>query len=983
MTGDNALAPNMIGRRDQLGALRRYLDLARAGAGQLVFLAGEAGVGKTRLIREFTARARASGRVAILEGRCYDEDPAVPYGPFVDAIRAAMREYGPEAIARACDPWTADLLRLLPELASVAPEPRAADDPQFQKRRLFEAIFSLIRPHDAQVCHVVVLEDAHWADPTSQELIQYLARVIERERLLLIVSYRTDELHRRHPLAHLLAQLNRERLFQEIRLAPLVLEELAGLLEAALGRTLPAVLVETLFDRTGGNPFFAEELLKSLIAHGQLDTLIAAAQAGRVTSRLATPLSIKDTILERAADLDATTAEVLTYAAVIGRRSDFDLLLRLTGLSEAELLRCVERLVERQLVVEEPGGDDYSFRHALTREAVYDDLLGRERRMRHREVLAALEAMHADRPDDAIDQLAYHSVQGRQLEQAARYTRMAGERAACMYAYREAVSHYEVALDVLDAEAPAERAELLASLGHAAYPLGDFSRCARAWREAQRLYEQLGDWRRSAELLRWLGRVAWERDDPEVAFAHTRAAIAILEAEPPGRDLAMAYSALSQLYMVSSHPDESIEWGEKALALADQFGDVAVTTHALNNVGVALAERGEGARGIAYLERSLELAKQHDHLLDELRAYLNLSGNLLTLGQLGRSAALLREGIARAEQVHVELYSAKMRDMLGRAELLLGNWDAARALLDRPQRQGTPPQPEDEERYPLLGELLLRQGRPDQARRLLESQLARPERREDTYARRPLYASLVRVYLALGELGQALALLEQRFGRRETGFLPKGQELLSVGVEVYVRAGMPDKAAELVEALAALDAAGASPILVARLAEGRGLLAAHAGQHAEAAASFARAHAQWQALALPYEAARARRRRAASLLQHGDTAAREAALAELAAARAVFERLGALLELEAVDKLIPRPAPRRAGLTRREREVIALIAQGYSNREIGEALTIAEKTAEVHVGNILGKLGLASRAHAAAYAVEHGLADPQADPQPR
>ncbi|HET9224019.1 MAG TPA: AAA family ATPase, partial [Roseiflexaceae bacterium] len=451
MTGNRALAPSMIGRRDQLGELESYLQASRGGVGQVIFLGGEAGVGKTRLLREFAAKARASGGAEILEGRCYDEDPAMPYGPFVDAIRAAVRESGPDIVAQAYDPWTEDRARLLPELEAVAPATPASDDPQIHKRRLFEAIYSVIRPHDLQTCRVVVLEDFHWSDQTSQELILYLARTIARDRLLLIVSYRTDELHRRHPLTHVIAQLTRDRLYQEIHLAPLVPDELASMLETTLDRQLPRPFVDVLYDRTGGNPFFTEELLKSLIEHAQLDTLIGAAQHGRAIDHLAIPISIKDSILERAADLDPTTAEVLTYAAVIGRRFDFDLLLRLTGLGETQLLRAVDLLVERQLVVEEAGGPDdrYTFRHALTREAIYGDLLGRERRMRHREVLSALEELYAGRYDEVIDQLAYHSLHGRELERAVRYARMAGDRAARMYAYREAVAHYESALDLL------------------------------------------------------------------------------------------------------------------------------------------------------------------------------------------------------------------------------------------------------------------------------------------------------------------------------------------------------------------------------------------------------------------------------------------------------------------------------------------------------------------------------------------------------
>jgi ATP/maltotriose-dependent transcriptional regulator MalT len=972
----------MIGRHDQLRELEGHLQSVRGGAGQVVFVGGDAGVGKTRLLREFAAVARAQGGAEILEGRCYDEDPAMPYGPFVDAIRAAVRESGPEVVAQACDPWTDDLARLLPELEAAAPTTPASDDPQVQKRRLFEAIYSLIRPYHPQTCRIVVLEDFHWSDQTSQELVHYLARTSARDRVLLIVSYRTDELHRRHPLTHLIAQLTRDRMYQEIRLAPLAFDELVSMLETTLDRTLPGAFVDMLYDRTGGNPFFAEELLKSLIEHTQLDTLIGAAQQGRAIDQLAIPISIKDSILDRTADLDTTTAEVLTYAAVIGRRFDFDLLLRLTGLGEAQLLRAVELLVERQLVVEEQEGmdDSYSFRHALTREAVYGDLLGRERRMRHREVLAALEELYAGQHDEVIDQLAYHSLHGRELERAAHYARMAGERAAQMYAFREAVAHYEAALDLLEADDPGERADLFESLGRAAYPLGDFNRCARYWREAQRLYEQLGQRHKVAELARWLGRIAWERDDPQTAFAHTRAAIEILEAEPPGRELAMAYSALSQLYMIASQLEESIAWGEKALRLAEEYGDVAVKTHALNNIGVSLMERGETARGSACMERSLELARQHGMLLDELRACVNFGGGLLTMGQFKRARELLRAGTNRALEAHVELYSAELLGMLGHAELRLGHWDDAYELLARQGRRDTARQLCDEDCFPQMGELLLRQGRLDEARRLLEQQLSRPEIREDSHARRPISASLVRVYLALGTIEQAVDLLEEGLNRDDVALHPKGQELLAAGVETYLQAGRTDRAGELLVSLAALSTPGESLLAAAQLEDGRGLLAAHARQHADAAVHFERSIEHWRTMEAPFEEARALRRRAESLLLLGRAQSRDVALRDLAAARAILARLGAAHELETAEALARRHEPppavvRRGELTPRERQVIALIAQGYSNRAIARALVISEKTAEVHVGNILGKLGFGSRSQAAAYAVEHGLAN--------
>jgi predicted ATPase/DNA-binding CsgD family transcriptional regulator len=969
----------MIARHAQLRELEAYFQLAHAGAGQVVFLAGDAGVGKTRLVREFATQARSSGQAMLFEGRCYDEDPATPYGPFIDAIRAALREFGPELLI-ICNTWTDDLARLLPELEHTAPAARASDEPQIQKRQLFEAIYTIIRPPDPQACRIVVLEDFHWSDQTSQELVRYLARAIMRDRLLLIITYRSDELHRRHPLLHLIAQLNRDRLYQEIRLAPLSRDELVGMLEATLDRQLPDSLAEALYDRTGGNPFFAEELLKSLIGHGQLDALIQVAQQGRPIDRLAIPTSIKDAILGRTAELNPTTAEVLTYAAVVGRRFDFDLLLRLTGLAEPELLRAVELLVERQLVVEEPGGPDdrYSFRHALTREAIYDDLLGRERRTRHREVLAALEAIYADRRDEVIDQLAYHSLHGRELEQAARYARLAGERAAQMHAYREAVAHYEVALELLEIDEPGLRADLFERLGHAAYPLGDFSHCARCWREAQRLYEQAGDRRRSANISRWLGRIAWECHDHQAAFAHTRTAIEILEAEPPGRELAMVYSALSQLYMSSSQPDESIAWAEKALRLAEEFGDLAVKTHALNNIGVSLAERGETRRGVICLERSLGLAWQAGLLFDEMRAYLNLGGILPSLGEFRRAAQLLEQGIARARQIHFELYTHKMRSVLCQIELELGHWDRARELYEQLNRRSEAQLPHEREYCPELSEILLRQGQPGEARQLLESLLREAESQGDSHELSALLLALARVYLALGAIDQAVTAIERALAFRHTHPATKSEDLLVNAVEIYLRAGNPERASELLLSRAARAASEENPLSLARLEGGRGLFAAHERRHRDAAGHFLRAAEHWESIELPFEAARARRQRAASLIRLGDAGMHAEALRELALARAAFEALGAQAELAAIDTLArdlarPASASRRNALTPRERQVIALIAQGHSNRQIAETLTISEKTAEIHVSNILSKLGFSSRTQAAAYAVEHNF----------
>ncbi len=287
-------------------------------------------------------------------------------------------------------------------------------------------------------------------------------------------------------------------------------------------------------------------------------------------------------------------------------------------------------LIERQLVIEERSGaeDRYSFRHALTREAIYDDMLGRDRRIKHRAVLQALEELYPENRDAVADQLAYHSLQAKELAQAGQYARLAADKAVRMHAYREALAHYETALELLETDDPRDKAGLLELLAGAAWALEDVNLPLRYLQEAQRLYAQLGDRRKVGEISYWLGFATWSQGETEAAFAHTRAALAVLEAEPPSSQLAMAYGMLSRLFMLTTRPHESITWGEKALQLAEALGDDDVRANALNNIGVSLVLLGEIQRGIAFLEGSLELAKRvGTSVFTTGRAYINLGAH--------------------------------------------------------------------------------------------------------------------------------------------------------------------------------------------------------------------------------------------------------------------------------------------------------------------------------------------------------------------
>jgi predicted ATPase/DNA-binding CsgD family transcriptional regulator len=966
MNGIRALAPRMIGRQGHLQALAAQLDAVATGPGRLVLIVGDAGVGKTRLMRSFVEQVQAHRGVDVLRGRCYDEQLAVPYGPFVDAIDGYLQAQG----YAPGDERRTMLTQLLSELAAdAAPQ---IGDPQAHKRRLFAAISRAVWPATPGERRLLVLEDLHWSDQTSQELLLFMARAAERARgLLIVASYRGDELTRQHPLSRLLADLARERLADELRVLPLERDELAAMVEATLERPVPPAFVHALLAHTEGNPFFVEETLQALIDGGRLNGLLEAAAQGQPLPPLAIPPSIKESILARTTDLDAATSEALRYAAVMGRRFAFEPLLRLSSLDEATLVRALAQLVARQLVVEERNADDrYSFRHALIREAVYDDMLGRERRMKHRAVLEVLSAQGDEVP---VDQLAYHSLHARELAQARRYARLAGERAVRVGAYREALTHFEAVLELLD-DAGRERAELLEAMAAAAYPLGDLSRLARYLRAAQQIYEQLGDTRRVADIDRRLGRVAWNNGDAQAAFAHTERAIGLLEAEPPSRELARAYSALSHLYMNDDQPAASVVWGERALALAEQVGDEEVKAHALNNVGSSLINLGQAQRGIAALEGSLALALEANLLVDAVRGYLNLSASLFGLGEIRRTIALLEAGLALADRSGIELYTDSLLGELAQARLELGDWQRAAELVEQAIANARMYHNQSCDFVPIKVELLLRQGRTAEARHLIDEMLPKAEQQSDRWVLGCLLFVHGLALFAEGNTTAAAEAVRRSLTLWHIHELPtKLKGLIAEAVEIYLAAGHQDEVTRLM-AILEPHTDDEHQRVRGTVDEAYGLLAAYTGNQQVAAARFAQAATHYAVADAPYQEVRARRRVATSLLQLGETTQ---ATKAVAAARAIAERLGAQGELAALAALNPPTSPRssarRSELTRREQQVLALLVRGASNRAIADALVISEKTVEVHVSNILGKLGVASRAQAAAYAVEHSL----------
>ena len=505
------------------------------------------------------------------------------------------------------------------------------------------------------------------------------------------------------------------------------------------------------------------------------------------------------------------------------------------------------------------------------------------------------------------------------------------------------------------------------------------------------------------DIYRLIGEISWQRGDNEVAIENVRSAIELLEKEPRGRELAMAYAEYCALQGLSSRPEEGLAWGERALRLAEELGDQGVQSYATNWIGYSLTELGQPERGLEAMKRSLELAKGAGVPSHAIRAYSNLGAQLMGLGEYKRAAEVLREGVGYADAAGWESGRGRLPGNLGRAEMELGNWERAEGLFDRAIRAGELGYPVARlAAIPLKGELLLRQGRPREAKELLEGALPEAEELGEFNPLQRLLRALARVRLALGDSQGALEAMDRCVRLwRESHRATTEEHLLGHGIEVYARLEREEQARELLAALSATASREGTPSVDARLEDALGRMAAYEGRHGDAAEYFRRAAGLWRRMGLPYQEAVSRGQRAESLLRAGGRAGREEAGEELHRAREAFAALGACLDLHAADALAARHGvpPRSSGgetapdsaqpperprvpggaerliepLSEREIEVLRLIAAGRSNQEIARELYVAVSTVKTHINNIYGKLGVGSRTQALARARELGL----------
>ena len=483
--------PVLIGRQAELTALRLLIERAKSSKGQVVLLSGEAGIGKSRLVAEAKTDATAQGFL-LLQGHCFPTDRSCPYAPLLDLLRSHFASQSIAEIATALQPFAREFAQLIPDLVPPLPDaaptaPLAPPEPEQEKRRLFEALTRWFTALATKQPLLLMIEDVHWSDETSLDFLHYLARRCTASSLLVVLTYRSDEV--RPSLSQFLAQLDRERLAQECALTPLSRSEVSAMLYAifALRRSVYTVpplaqgdLLGALYSLTEGNPFFIEELLKSLIEAGDIFY-----EDGRWEHKelreLHLPRSIQGAVEQRTAQLSEGARQALNLAAVAGRHFDFALLQALTGHDEAQLLRLIKELMAAQLVVEE-SAEQFAFRHALTQQAVYTQLLVRERKALHHRIAETFERLYASSIEAHLADLASHYSLAEVWEQSLFYGQRAGEQAQALYAPRAAIEHFTRALDATRHLSLTPPVSLYRARGLAYETLGEFE-LARADQE--------------------------------------------------------------------------------------------------------------------------------------------------------------------------------------------------------------------------------------------------------------------------------------------------------------------------------------------------------------------------------------------------------------------------------------------------------------------------------------------------------------------
>lgn len=993
------VAVQLVGRATELNALLGAMTSADAGRGSTVFVVGESGIGKTKLVEAAIEQAGKRG-FTIAVGRAYPVETGVPYAVFSDALIPLLRGFEPSVLTLLTRGGTAELEQLFPALNTgdrrLAP-PRG--DPAELKARLLWNLTQLLSRIAAKRPLLLVLENLQWADSASLEMLHFVARQIGNDRVMLIGTHNDPDLRGSAALRGTERSLRGLNGAQRIRLHPLSADDVVSLLEQRFGaeRARVTPLAERLHRWTAGNAFFVDETVTSLVQSGQLHQAHGG-WIGWDVEDLHVPATIREAVLSRLADRSPDAQRLADVAAVLGAEATHDELAAVSELQSERLIAAIDELRSADVLTERANGDDivYDFSHPLLQETLYAEIGLARTRSLHGTIAERLERLYGDRAIDHAGRLAFHYARTdtRQLAaKAVQYLRAAGRDASAKHANREAADYLTTALDLAGDTDDAGANEVVLELARVRQRMGDYDGALALWERALTSATAQADFARVGSIERHIGLARYWSGAFEDSLAHFDAALAAARRTGDRSLEARVLLPKASCLQAIGRPEDAAREVQAALAIANAEGEAGLLARAYRALlllhlwtGPADDARKNGERAIAIAEDGNGRGRG---------VAWSAHWALAMLGGLTGNAEEVRVHLADAQRLADEARSPLFRVWTAEVEIEyeagIGEWEHAVSLAERTitlarslgQRTLLP------RLLVWLGLLHFGRGDIERGRECVDeawelSGAADPGARgRDIHGVVPAHIGMAGYHLAMREYAAAIEVGERglRIADRSGYVVWAIHRLMPIIAEASLWAADHKRARALAARMRRQSAA---------LGQRLGMAWADACDAVsemlvgDAKKSIDQLRGAAEALeAIPYvaDAARVRRQLAIALAKTGD---RDGATKELRRAHEVFARLGAKQELnetrEQLRELGARPPARSitqgmAGLTGREVEIVRLVVARRSNKEIGAALGISARTASTHLSNIFTKLGVESRGELADRVREAGIGD--------
>jgi tetratricopeptide (TPR) repeat protein/tRNA A-37 threonylcarbamoyl transferase component Bud32 len=681
----------LIDRVEEMNLLREAVDRAIRGEGGVVFLYGEAGIGKTRLARELGAYARLRG-MQVLSGRCpalFRMDGVPPYVLWKEVIKNYLEICAPEQLYRVIGFYPSEVSKLAPEVKQklgAFPESLPIG-PEHERDRLFEAVSQFVTNISKEAPLLVVLDDLQWTDQSSLLLLHYLARGLYKAPLLLLGAYRDTDIDERHPLSPVLTELNRERLLQSVLLKRLSSEDVSEVIKRLLEQdNVPRSFCELVYEKTRGNPFFVEEVIKSL---KEEEVIYREENQWKIreVSRIEFPKTVKSIIKTRISRLDDECQNVLTMASFVGNDFSFEALTGVTSLEEDRLLEIMEKTLKTGLVKERVirGEDVYCFADIIVRDVVHEEVSHLRHKRLHGTVGSALEKAYGNKIDEHLGELAYHFLEGGNKEKALDYFLKAADKAQKVYAHNEAFSYLQHSLELIEEKEGnlEQKANITERLGTLEWWMGKPDSAEEYLDKSLTLWNQLGDRKNVARLHAlmawWLWQVAGDRDK---ASKHHGMALEILEKEPESVELASLYEDIGHMLWRTGGTSDALAWTHKAFELAQRLDAPEVLAGCYNSLGTLSLKAGEYEKASKYYEQGLKIALENNFVVHSSTLYNNLCNLYWGIGEFQKVFETAQEGAELAKKAGSLHLSIWINQMLGGSYAFIGDMQQAISVFE-------------------------------------------------------------------------------------------------------------------------------------------------------------------------------------------------------------------------------------------------------------------------------------------------------------